>query len=271
MRDSMRYVNHNNEVINFGSANILINENDFRNYEWTFNSLYNRITSFERKIRKNTLPVIVVGSDAKTVANNIFEIIEKDVLTTQAGRMYIGDHYLTGFFYASSKKEYTTDGVIQFDLTFVSDQGFWIKEFPYIYRVNMERSGGDKGLGYSYGYPYGFNSPISSQNLVNASFVPSNAIITIYGYVINPKVIIGGNVYQVLTTVNAGEQLVINTKEKSAIVISSKGEKRSVYALRNLESYLFEKVKTGTSKVICDPDFNFNVTLLEERSEPAWI
>ena len=32
MRDFMKYINSVNEVINFGGDNILINENDFRDY-----------------------------------------------------------------------------------------------------------------------------------------------------------------------------------------------------------------------------------------------
>lgn len=272
MRDAMKYVNHYGETFDFGSTDVFVNENDFRNYEWTFNSQYNKISSFEKRIKKNTLPVTFVGDNAKQTANRLFEIIEKDVLTTAPGRMYVGDYYLKGYFYASKKKGYTTDGVIELNLTFASDQNYWIKEYPYVFRIEDEGTGGEEyGLGYDYNYPYGFSSPISSQNFVNTSFIPANVIITMCGPVINPKVTIGGHAYQINTALLSNELLTINTRDKTAIKTSRTGEKTSVFALRNLDSYLFEKVKTGTLKVFCEPEFDFDITLLEERSEPLWI
>lgn len=272
MRDRMRYVNHLNEIFDFGSANVLINENDFRNYKWTYNTQYEKITSFEKRIKNQMLTVQIVGRNSRTIANKLFEIIEKDVLTNQAGRMYVGDYYLTGYFYASNKKDYTQGTTLKIELSFVSDQAYWIKETPYIFRIDDEGTGGDeKGLGYDYGYPYDFSSPISSQNLVNTSFVPANFILNVYGQVVDPQIIIGGNIYQVNVTLGSNAILSINSKDKTVIVTDSKGVKTSAFANRNPEHYIFEKIKTGSLRVFCTPECNFDVVLLEERSEPIWI
>lgn len=271
MRDSMTYVNSVGESFAFGSANVLINQNDFRNYEWTYNSQFNKISSFEKRIKSKKLPVIIVGDDARETANKLFECIEKDVLNNTPGKMYVGDYYIKGYFFASNKKSYKHEKVVELELSFVSDQGYWVKESPYVFRIDDEGSGGDEyGLGYNYDYPYGFSSPISSQNLVNTSFVPSNAIIRVYGAVINPTVTIAGNVYQINTEIGNNEILTINTRDKTAVVIDAEGKTSNVFALRNLEHYLFEKIKPGTLKVVANPECNFDVVLLLERSEPLW-
>lgn len=271
MRDAMKYFNHYNEEIDFGSANILINMNDFRDYKWSYNSQYNKITSFEKKIKSNKLPVIVVGEDAREVANHIFEVIEKDVLTNTAGKMFIGDYYLRGYFVGSIKKDYKHENVVELELEFISDQGYWLKESPFLFRIDDEGTGGDEfGLGYSYDYPYGFSSPISSQNMVNTSFVPANFIINIYGAVTNPHIIVGGNTYHIAETLLENEILTINSREKVAYLTTAEGERRNVFSKRDMNYYLFEKIPTGVLKVLYEPECNFDIVLLEERSEPQW-
>lgn len=274
MRDYMRYVNHLNEVFYFGTDKVLINENTFRNYKWSFNSQYNKITSFERKLSSSNLPVTIVGPDAKEIANRLFEIIEKDVLTNNPGKMYIGDYYISGYFTASNKKEYTKGQgqVFSMDLTFTSDQACWIKESPYVFRISDEGSGGSElGLGYSYDYPFDYSSPISSQNMVNSSFVPVNFVMTVYGPVTNPEIIVGGNIYQVDVELEENEVLVINSREKKVYVIDEDGIATSAFAQRNLDHYIFEKVPAGELTVLFTPECNFDIVLMEERSEPAWI
>lgn len=272
MRDFMKYVNSKGQTFLFGAPFVVINENDFRNYSWQYNSQYNKITSFEKKIKQQTLPVKIVGENAAEVANQLFEIIEKDVLLEKAGKMYVGDYYLKGYFYASKKSNYTKGNEIDVALTFASDQAYWIKEYPYVFRINDEGSGGDQfGLGYNYDYPYDFSSPISSQNLKNSSFIPVNFVLDVYGPVVNPTVTIAGHVYGVNVTLLANEILTINTRDRTVIKTSNKGIKTSEFASRNYESYIFERIPVGNSKIICSPECNFNITLLEERSEPLWI
>lgn len=272
MRDSMKYINHMGQTFSFGRNNVVIDENDFRNYSWTYNSQYNKITSFQKKIKTQSILVKIVGTDAGAIANELFEIVERDVLANKPGKMYVGDYYLAGYFYASKKSNYTNSQEIDVTLSFASDQAYWIKEYPYVFRINDEGSGGDdRGFGYNYGYPYDFSSPISSQNLKNMSFVPVNFILNVYGSVINPSIIIGGHIHRVNTTLENNEILTINSKEKTVIKTTSKGAKVNEFANRFYQSYIFEKVPKGDNRILCTPECNFDITLLEERSEPIWI
>ena len=44
----------------------------------------------------------------------------------------------------------------------------------------------------------------------------------------------------------------------------------SKFSDRNRDDYIFEKIPSGSNDVSWDGAFGFDVTLLEERSEPKW-
>ncbi len=266
----MRYINHIGEVIDFGAGNILINENDFRNYSWKHTALYSKIAYFSKDIVTKSLPVIVYGEKRIETANRIYEIIERDVIGEKMGKMCIGDYYIKGYFYASEKEEYTSSNSITIKLKFISDQENWIKENLYTYRLN-DLVENDRGLGYAYGYPYDFLSSINTQNLYNTFFADANLILRIYGPVINPSITIADNMYQVNTELLANEYLTINTLEKTIIKTTSKGAEINEYAKRSLANYVFKKIPAGTNNVVANPDCNFDIVIIEERSEPKWI
>lgn len=265
MLDKMRYVNHLNEEVVLGVDGIIIGANDIRNYEWSYNTQFNRISSFYQKSKKSSIPFVVYGGMDK--ANRMFEVFEKDVLNKRAGRLYIGDYYISGYFFASNKTSYL-NGIVKGKLSFISEQSMWIKEMKYVYRLNDEKL--QQGKGYDYGYPYDYASGINVQSLFNTSFVPASAIITIYGAVENPMLYIAGHLYNVECELKSNEYLVINGYEKTIYKINAKGEKINLFANRNIESYIFEKVPVGQQKVTIGSDFDYDITIMLERSEPEW-
>lgn len=272
MRDSMRYVNHLNEEIKFGEGNITISENNFRDYAWKYSTLYSQISSFKKDIQTKTLPVIISGSDYKQNANNLFQIIEKDVLANKPGRMYVGDYYLTGFLYGNVKKTYTSTNIIELSLNFVTDKGFWVKEVTTTYRISGGSEGLTGGKGYPYDYPYGYLSTANAKTITNTSVNDSEFILTIYGAVSSPSFSIAGNVYGVNTDLLTGEYLTIDTKNKTIIKTSSRGEKTNLFSLRDRENgYIFKPIPSGQYSVIASTNCNYDITLLMERSEPVWI
>lgn len=270
MRDRMKFINHTGEMIEFGKGNILINENDFRDYEWSYEAQYNKIMGFTRSISKRTLPVIVCGTECKQTVNRILEIIEKDVLVGKPGKMIIGDYYLKGFFYASKQQGYTKQNSVELNLKFVSEQKMWISPKVFTYRLN-DLLVTDRGLGYDYGYPYDFLSSINSQNLYNSSHVESNFEMKIYGPVVDPAITLAGHTYKINTELYKNEYLTINTLEKTVIRTTAKGVLVNEFGNRDIESgYIFQKIPVGQNSVSAFPECNFDVTVFDERSEPKW-
>lgn len=268
MLDRLTYINHLNESISFGIGNILIDKNDIRDYEWTYNSQYNKITGFNRAISKKKLPVLIYGSERNATANRLFEVIEKDVLANKSGKLYSGDYYLPGFFYGSAKKDYNDKRFLKLTLTFVSTQNKWINSRSYVFRSWEETE--SEGLDYPFDYPFDYASPIDIKNLTNTGFVPSNFIIQVYGPAINPSVMIGGDIHKVNITLDTNEYLTIDSVAKTVVKTARNGNKTNEFYNRDLDHYIFEKIKVGNNSVVIQPECNVDIAVLEERSEPAW-
>lgn len=265
MLDKVKYINHKNETILFGEDGIVINKNDLRDYSWNYNSQYSKITSFSRSTTKKKIPYVIYGS--RSEANRIFEIFEKDVLAGIAGKLYIGDYYIRGYIFASTKTDYLGD-VIKGTLQFVTDSNTWIKSVTYLYRLNDVKN--QEGLGYEYDFPYDYTSKVNTQDMNNTSFVESDFILNVYGQVNDPVVTIAGHDYHVEVDLASNEYLTINSHDKTIIKTDGRGNKINVFANRDLDSYIFQKLPTGESKIVTSSDFNFDITLLMERSEPEW-
>ena len=89
MLEQLKYINHLNEVLEFGKGKLFINENDLRNFVWNIISKNDRISGFKKGIVSKTIPIILkCDSDEKgiTMKNKLFEVFEKDVLSVKHGR-----------------------------------------------------------------------------------------------------------------------------------------------------------------------------------------
>ena len=267
MVDKIKYINHLNESVEFGKSGILIDSNNMRDYQWSYDTQYSKITGFKRKISKASLPILVYGSDAKKKANGIIEITEKDVLTSIPGTLYVGEYYKKGYFYQKKNKKYLKGDVISFDLTFVTDSSCWVKEKTYIYRIN---GSAQSGIDYPYDYPFDYLANVNADTLYNESYNASDFILNIYGAVENPTITIGGQIYNVNVSLAKNEYLTINSKDKTIIKTTMRGKKENVFSYRNKENYIFKKIKVGTNLMYSSPVCDFNVTLFDVRSEPIW-
>ena len=267
MLDKLIYISSANREIHFGEGNILINTNQMRDYEWKYQQSYKRITSFEKEVVARKLSVLLFGNNVKQIANEIFEIIEYDVLNKQYGKLYSGDYYMSGYFVASSKPSYTADGIMKLTLTFATDKPYWIKETAYIYRPDAIV---EVGLDYPYDYPYDFLPSIGTIDIVNPSFAPQDIRIIIYGACENPTVLIDSHAYSLTTTLLDDEYAIIDTAEKTIRKVASNGEVINIFNSRDRTSYIFEKIPVGTHTIGVTPETNVDLTIVEERGEPQW-
>lgn len=273
MLEKIIYKNHINESISFGEADAYANENTLHDFEWSVKSKNNKISSLEKKITKNSIPVIIkCGSDAEGIAikNRLFEICEKDVLALQHGRLIIGDYYMKCFVTSCKYSGYSkSKQYAKLTLTVQTDYPYWVKET----KTTFGLGGADVGrnLDYNNDFPYDYRPNILRDRLVNANFVPSNFQIKIYGSCNNPTVYIGGHEYTVNESVGKGEYLTIDSVEKTITLTDFNGDEINCFNLRNKDSYIFEKIPVGELNVSSSTSFVFEVILFEERGVPKWI
>lgn len=270
MRDVFKYINHKGEVINLGSGNIIVNSNSLRDYEWSYSTARKGISAFKRKSAGKSFPCIVYGPSRNSIANRIFEVFEKDVLANEPGTLYYGEYYIKGYMFASKKSDYSNNGSLKLNISFIAETGGWVKETKYIYRKSDVSE--ERGLGYKYDYPYDFLSSLNTQNLYNLSFVDQDMKIVIYGHIKTPSLIIGGHLYEVDVEIYRNEYLTIDTKEKTVVKTTATGQIVNLFSKRNIDSYIFQKIKPGENTVIPSSDeMQFDIILLDERSEPKWM
>ncbi|MGO5053589.1 hypothetical protein ACTQ6A_13975 [Lachnospiraceae bacterium LCP25S3_G4] len=274
MRDSVIYTNHYGEKIVFGEGKILINENDLRDYEWSYSSDFGKISNFTRAITKKKLPVVIccdTREESLKVRNRIYEILEKDIIDKIKGTMEIGDYKSECYIISSKKSDYTQNNIsCNLTLTVLFENPSWIKNTLYTFE-KKENEQLSEWLDFEYDFEYDFAGDTSNMELVNSNFEDSCFIFRIYGACVNPKIFIDSHEYSVSCVVNTGEYLTIDSMSKEVYVTKINGEKVNVYSKRGTIDYIYEKIRPGTHSVSTSTDFSFEICIIEERSEPIWI
>lgn len=270
MIEKVIYKNHLNEVFKFGENGVYINQNDLRNYEWSYNEDNNKISNFKRGIAKKTIPVVVATPNDVTAINTLMEVCEKDVLSNVPGSLIIGEYTLNCFIVSSRKSRYILHkGYSNIELGVVTDTPAWIKSTISTFNNTGAEEG--KDLDFTFDFPYDFTSPNKIKSVINPSFADVDFKLNIYGEVDNPSVTIGGHEYKVNCRVNANEYLTINSKDKTIYITRNNGEIVNHFKDRSKDTYIFNKIPSGELKVSWNGNFGFDITLFEERSEPKWI
>lgn len=272
MIEQLKYTNHRNETLVFGKGKLFVNENDLRNFAWSITSKNDRISGFKKGIVSKTIPIILMCDSADEgleLRNKLFEVFEKDVLAVKHGKIIIGDYYLKCFVTESKKTEYQIhNGYMKLSIKVSTDFPYWIKETTETFNYGAGSAG--TNLDFNRDFPSDYTSNLIGKQLNNTDFVPSNFRINVYGACENPKVTIAGHDYEVNVTIEANEYLTIDSISKTVVLTHADGTKENCFKNRNKESYIFEKLPVGISNVSANGDFKFDVTLLEERSEPKW-
>ena len=78
------------------------------------------------------------------------------------------------------------------------------------------------------------------------------------------------HIYQVFGTIRAGETLVVDSLAKTIMLSTVSGTRVNWFNNRNRENYIFEPIPAGQSNILYNGSFAFDLTVIEERSEPKW-
>lgn len=274
MLEKFTYTNSLNETLRFGSDCLFVNENDLRDFAWGITSKNDKISSFKKGIVSKTIPIILkCNSEAEGLylRNRLFEVFEKDVLTQKYGKIHIGDYYLQCYITGTKKTDYLINmNYMVISATVQTDLPNWVKETTTIYSLSNKST--DKYLDYPYDFAHDYKNTLTSGQITNSGLVPSNFIMTIFGYAQNPTLYIGEHEYSVDAVVGNGEHLTIDSINKTIVLTKVNGEQVNCFKNRNKDSYIFEKIPVGTNAIsLPNQQIQFSVTLLEERSEPKWI
>lgn len=272
------YKNHVGKTIDLMSWPIMIQDPEsLFKYNWNYTSgvTIKRLTAFKKAIteRECTLSIFADSEEEfNKILNDILEVTDFDVTNEQPGKLYYKNYYLDCYIIAGGLEEWepdfeTTDKKIKI----ASQDGKWIKETTIPFRW-QEQEVDTSGKAYPYNYPYnygmgtGYTSEIEIESISDMDFV-----LTIYGYINKPEISIGSNTYMVDHEVAPNEELVINSRDRTIYLINRPtGIVKSMFRYRSKDFWIFEKIPSGILPVYWNGAYDFDLKLLEERSEPKW-
>ena len=273
MLEKITYKNHINETLDFGTFPMFVNANDLHDFAWQITSKNDKIFTFQKGIVTKTMPIIIKcnsGEEGIEVRNRIFEVAEKDVLAQQHGRLYIGNYYLKCYITGSTKTNYLIDkNYMQLSLTVQTDYPEWIKETKLPYSQLDDETAAY--LDFPFGCSFDYANELLNGIIENTNFVASNFRLTIHGQISSPTLYISGHEYSVDVDVADDEYLTIDSVAKTIVLTKINGEQVNCFNKRNRDSYIFEKIPAGTNAFSSpNESIYFDITLLDERSEPKW-
>ena len=274
MLDKFYYQNNNGKRVVFGEGGLYANYNDLRDYEWSYSDDNNIIGGFYKEPVKKSLPIVIVKNSLAeriSLRNEIFEIFEADVLAGKKGRIYVGRWYLNCWITSISNSSYLLHrDFTKADLTVVTDEPFWIKEEMSSYSiVNTSDTG---GIDFPFGFLFDLQSSNVGQNtVINSHIFPAAFKLTAYGPCSNPVMVkIGGHTYQVNVSLNLGENLVIDSMNKTITKVLQDRAETSAMRYRYKKESVFEEIQPGQNELIWSGDFGFDILMYHKRSEPDW-
>jgi hypothetical protein len=273
MLEKLKYVNNQGEVFKFGVAGVYANENDLRDFGWSYDSDNNKIGGFTKSVTTKSLSVIICAETkqkCRQIKKQMYEVFEKDVLAESPGKLYIGDYYLPCYIVKSVKSDYLNSYRMSVNLTIVTEADTWFKDLTIALRPG-EQAEDLSGRGYNYGYEYDYSSSSGNSYQANQEgFCSCDFIFTIYGYADNPEIIINNHVYKLNYTVQKDEQVAIDSRKKRITLTKKNGATRNLFRYRDKTSDIFEKVPSGNINIYLNNNYDCDIMLLLERSEPEW-
>ena len=276
MLEKFIYENHLGQRFDGLANGVFLNSNDLRDYSWDYDVINNRISRFYRSVRKRKLPLVFCGkTEAQSIAarNRLTDLAEADVLSLLPGKIWIGDYYTSGYITESAKSEYLIDRrYTKNDLVFASAEPAWHRDVTHVFSLNdNEGSVVGYGIDYPFDYPFDYAGTSNKTRQIVCDTVTSSKIkIRIYGEATNPTINIAGHAYTINGMIKQGETLLIDGVNKTITLSTATGAKVNWFDKRNRESYIFEPIPPGINDVRYDGTFGFDLTVVEERSEPKW-
>lgn len=275
MLDSFIYENHLGRRFDGLQNGCYLNYSDLRDYSWEYDTLNNRISRFYRPITDRTLPLVFAGKsdeEATQAKNRLLELAEADVEARIPGRILCGEYYTTGYITASAKSEYLiAKNYLRNELRLTSDDPAWYREETHTFLAN---TGGAIGVGggtdYPYDYAYDYAVALTGRTIFCKSSKNNAFKILIHGTAHNPSIVIGGHIYAINGSIGRGESLLIDSLSKKITLTTANGAKINWFDKRGRENYIFEPIPAGQNAVAYSGAFGFDLTIIEQRSEPKW-
>lgn len=281
MNMTITYTNRNGEVLEFGPGSIYhYHAHALRDWSLDASIENGRVTSVERTPKALSLPVALCckGEDGIAARNRLADVIAADTAAGEPGTIRIGSFSLSAYIVGSSKDNWWfDDGIMEATLDVLPATGAWSRETTASFVIDRtDDLRGPGSLDFPYDFPYDYAPNRAARRFDNPSAAPSPFRLVVFGPASSPYVWIGNNLHQVNVDVPPDHLLTIDSRDKSICLVDAGGGTESAFSKRlrgakGSGTYIFEPVPAGESAVSWNNTFGFDLTVFDERNEPAWI
>lgn len=269
----VKYINSNGKEVNLNKYPYRMLVSDLLDYEWGIIGSANTISGFQSQIYERSVLIDVWKTKEKSsrvLMNELTDIFEFDIAAETPGRLYIDDSYILCYIYKSQKSNWETELRTLCEYGVIIDKSRWITEIKKtFYPVGSDSE--HPYLDYDYDYDYDYTPSITQSDYINLEhYAPCNFQLKIYGPAIDPSVTIGGVIRQVYTTLEEGQYLLIDSRDKTVKRVLNDGSVLDEFDNRRRKpNSIFGLITPGMNEIIWD-SIGFDLTLFIERSEPRW-
>ena len=221
---------------------------------------------------EKTITIDVFGKRSEFIQNmeRLYKVISVDSETGNYGRLYVNDTFLPCQIYKTKKTGWKGYVYTEVELTFLAPELSWITALSKRFCPQIEPVT-ESGLDFPTDFSFDFmNEKRGSAEFEIDHIIPSDFEMIIYGPCVNPKVLINGYPYEVLTTLESNEYLILNTSEQTIVKYLSNGTTMNLFDVRGYDYSVFEKIPSGLISVNWSGDFGIDLYVFLKRKEAAW-
>lgn len=267
-----RYENSAGKIINLMQAPYRLITADFFSYEWEPISYSGKIYGFKRmQFEKEVrLDVFCRKAEFSERMNEMESVFSEDIINQTPGKLYVNGEYLRCYINCVKKDEWEAGIYTLVTLNAISDHPFWISEKKKaFYKKDVDAT--NNGLNFPYDFP--FNYTVSGRG-VEGWYIDHVAgspfLMVIYGPVTNPRILINNSPYEVFTSLESNEYLIIDSRTSEVKKFMSNGTVENLYDERRKEQSIFKAIPCGPLDFNWSGTFGYDLTVFVERSEPLW-
>lgn len=256
------YMNSRGEILDFLKHPYYTAEADCFDSDWTESS-----AGYQR-----TMQVDVYGKGEQFAANmeRLYSIIAVDAEEGTYGRLYVNDTFLRCRIQSSRKSNWKGYVYSEVELTFVAPELAWVKEEKNTFFPQEEGTVAD-GLDFPFDFPFDFADTRKGAATWEIDHVTASDFqMIVYGPCVNPRILINDQIYEVFTTLESNEYMIIDNRDYTVYKYLANGTVRNLFDNRGLEQSVFEKIPSGLLRINWSGDFGFDLTLFLERREARW-
>lgn len=241
---------------------------------WDYSLASRGMTGITRKAREATVTVKI--HDSPATLDLLRRLADADMASGNPGTLVADGEWEAKAWITKSEPQSITPTMVETQLTIVLADGVWRR--PTVTHFTPRYDSGTADLDYPYDYPHDFAGMALGAEIVNDTSIPQPVKLTIFGPCAQPYVIIGNNRYEVDVTVPSGSRLEIDGTGdvRTVTMVSGTGLATNCFAQavrgsgKDSGRYVFQPLAPGTQPISWPGEFQFDLTVCEERSEPPW-